>query len=281
MNATHLTFLMVKGEVYMGEKRAIHRSKVPHTVDSISKELHNLGITKGDTVILHSALGQAGWVCGGGVAIIKAFQQAVTKQGNLVIPAQSSNVSDPAKWRNPAVPKEWWSTIYAEMPAYDPEETPTFFMGVIPETFRKMKDVKRSSHPKYSFCAWGSDAAFITEKHALNFGFGEQSPLGRLYELQAKIVLFGVDHDKNTSLHLAEHRAKKFRIQQEQSPMMVNGTKVWQKYDELAYNSDAFISIGRQYERETAHQPTTLAGAPTKIFDMCRLVDYASDVISE
>nr|WP_234405394.1 AAC(3) family N-acetyltransferase [Listeria weihenstephanensis] len=72
-----------------------------------------------------------------------------------------------------------------------------------------MKDVKRSSHPKYSFCAWGSDAAFITEKHALNFGFGEQSPLGRLYELQAKIVLFGVDHDKNTSLHLAEHRAKK------------------------------------------------------------------------
>lgn len=84
-----------------------------------------------------------------------------------------------------------------------------FFMGVIPETFRKMTDVKRSSHPKYSFSAWGSDAAFITEKHALNFGFGEQSPLARLYELHAKIVLFGVDHNKNTSLHLAEHRAKK------------------------------------------------------------------------
>ncbi|EUJ35793.1 aminoglycoside N3'-acetyltransferase [Listeria weihenstephanensis FSL R9-0317] len=118
---------------------------MPHTVDSISKELHNLGITKGDTVILHSALGQAGWVCGGGVAIIKAFQQAVTKQGNLVIPAQSSNVSDPAKWRNPAVPKEWWSTIYAEMPAYDPEETPTFFYG------RNSRDLSQNERCKAEF----------------------------------------------------------------------------------------------------------------------------------
>ncbi|MBC1936738.1 AAC(3) family N-acetyltransferase [Listeria grandensis] len=264
----------------MGEKRAIRRTTVPHTVDSVCQELHNLGITAGDTVILHSALGQTGWVCGGGIAIIKAFQQALTKEGNLVMATQSSNVSDPAKWRNSAVPKEWWPTIYEEMPAYDPDETPTFFMGVIPETFRKMPGVLRSSHPKYSFCAWGKSAAFITEKHALNFGFGEQSPLGRLYELGAKIVLMGVDHNKNTSLHLAEHRAKTLRIQEEKSPVFVNGVKIWREYDELAHNSEAFIEIGRQYEKEIAHQPTTLAGAPTKIFDMCSLIDYATEFIS-
>ncbi|KGL43414.1 AAC(3) family N-acetyltransferase [Listeria newyorkensis] len=265
----------------MGEKKAIRKTKTPHTVASICEELHNLGIAKGDTVILHAALGQAGWVCGGDVAIIKAFQKAITESGNLVMASQSTNVSDPAKWRNPAVPKEWWPTIYEEMPAYNPDETPTFFMGVIPETFRKMANVKRSSHPKYSFCAWGSDSAFITEKHALNFGFGEQSPLARLYELHAKIVLFGVDHNKNTSLHLAEHRAKAFRIQQEKSPIMVGGEKVWQSYDEITSNSEEFIGIGRDYEQKTAHQPTTLAGAPTKIFDMRDLVDYVSGVISE
>ncbi|MBC2005167.1 AAC(3) family N-acetyltransferase [Listeria booriae] len=265
----------------MGEKRAINRTKIPNTVDSICKELHTLGITAGDTVILHSALGQAGWVCGGDVAVIKAFQKAVTEQGNLVMPAQSTNLSDPATWRDPAVPKSWWPTIYEEMPAYHPDETPTFFMGVIPETFRKMPDVKRSLHPKYSFCAWGKNAARITEKHALNFGFGEQSPLARLYELKAKIILLGVDHDKNTSLHFAEHQAGVRKIRQEKSPIIKNGVKVWQAYDELAYNSDSFIKVGRQYEQEKGHQPTTLAGAPTKIFDMCDLIDYAALVISE
>lgn len=35
---------------------------------------------------------------------------------------------------------------------------------------------------------------------------GEPSPLGRLYDLDADVLLLGADHDCNTSPHLAEYR---------------------------------------------------------------------------
>lgn len=38
-------------------------------------------------------------------------------------------------------------------------------------------------------------------------GFGERSPLGRLYDLDASVLLLGVGHANNTSLHLADYRS--------------------------------------------------------------------------
>lgn len=62
---------------------------------------------------------------------------------------------------------------------------------------------------------------------------------------------------------------------------MVRGKKIWQSYDEITSNSEDFIAIGHDYEQKIGHQPTTIAGAPTKIFEMRGLVDYVSGIISE
>jgi len=35
----------------------------------------------------------------------------------------------------------------------------------------------------------------------------ENSPLARVYDRDGDVLLLGVGHDSNTSLHLAEHRA--------------------------------------------------------------------------
>ena len=59
------------------------------------------------------------------------------------------------------------------MPAYDPDLTPTFHMGIIPETFRKQAGVLRSANPDASFAAWGQHAKQIADNHALYPLFGE------------------------------------------------------------------------------------------------------------
>src|SRR5690606_31764871 len=76
-------------------------------------------------------------------------------------------------------------------------------LGVTAEVFRKLPGVHRSAHP-FAFAAFGPHAAQIlsdplpTPPHRL------ESPIGRAWELDARVLLLGVGHDADTTVHLAE-----------------------------------------------------------------------------
>jgi len=78
--------------------------------------------------------------------------------------------------------------------------------GEIAETFRQMPDVKRSSHPVLSFTALGEDAATILAAQMLDQPFG---PIEWLRNHSGDVLLIGVDHTHNVSLHYAEHLASR------------------------------------------------------------------------
>lgn len=59
-----------------------------------------------------------------------------------------------------------------------------------------------------------------------------------------------------------------------QAAFLKNGEIIWEKYQEIDYNSEVFIALGRAYEKEHDFHPTTIIGAPTKIYDMRDLVDF-------
>ena len=105
------------------------------------------------------------------------------------------------------MPESWWQVILDERPPFDPRTTPTRGMGAIAECFRSWPGARRSDHPEVSFAALGPNAEAITADHERDFMLGEGSPLARLYELDACVLLLGVGHANNTSLHLAEYRS--------------------------------------------------------------------------
>jgi len=79
-------------------------------------------------------------------------------------------------------------------------------LGVVADSFWRMPGVLRSDNP-HAFAARGPLAARITAPHPVDIPHGIDSPPGRVYELDGEVLLLGVGHDSNTTVHVAEHLA--------------------------------------------------------------------------
>jgi aminoglycoside 3-N-acetyltransferase len=234
-------------------------------------------------LLVHSSLRSLGWVVGGEVAVVLALEDALGPEGTLVMPTHSSDLTDPSTWRNPPVPESWWKTIRDEMPAFDRRMTPTLGMGCIPDAFRHQEGTVRSEHPCVSFAARGPLAEEITRNHSLAMGLGDDSPLGRIFEHSASVLLLGVGHNRNTSLHLAEARANwpSREMIHQGSPMIRDGRRTWVEYEDLDWDSTDFERIGGCFEADTALvRIGYVAQAASRLMPVRPLVRYAAELIT-
>ena len=270
----------------MSEGKVVEKTKMPATIESLQTDLRALGVRSGMVVLVHSSLSAMGWVCGGAVAVVIALQEVLGSTGTLVMPAHSPGLTEPSRWESPPVPESWWPVIRETMPTYDPVLTPTRAMGIIAETFRKQRGVLRSSHPLHSFCACGPQASYIVDDHSLSFGMGEHSPLARIYDLHGFVLLLGVGHGNNTSMHLAEYRANfsAKRIVQEGAPLSVSGLRRWTTFDDVDLDSSDFDRIGEDFLQSDAgnavrHGKVGLASC--QLMPQRDVVDFAVDWLEE
>jgi aminoglycoside 3-N-acetyltransferase len=261
----------------MPEKNVIARTTTPLTVTSLTEQLRACGLAEGQTVLVHLAMSKLGWIIGGAEAVILALLAAVGQTGTIMMVTHNGNNTDPSEWRYPPVPKAWWQEIRDHTPAYNPLTTPTRGMGVAPELFRTWPGAVRSAHPAFSMAALGPRAESLVTGHALAEDFGERSPLGKLYGLDGHVLLLGVDHWNNTSLHLAEFRADypgKRHITTG-SATLVNGQRQWVTYETLNTHPDDFPEIGTAFDKAHSIAVHQIRNAEVRFFRQRLLVDFA------
>jgi aminoglycoside 3-N-acetyltransferase-4 len=87
---------------------------------------------------------------------------------------------------------------------FDPITTPASpDLGVVADTFWRLPGVARSHHP-FALAAAGLQAERITSGPLPLPPHIPESPVGRVHDLDGQVLLLGVGHDADTTLHLAE-----------------------------------------------------------------------------
>lgn len=261
----------------MSEADVIKQTQTPLTIESMADQLAALGLVAGQTVLVHSSMSKLGWVVGGAEAVIRALLRVVTPSGTLMMPTHTTNNTDPAMWNNPPVPESWIPIIREHTPAYDPATTPSRYMGAIAELLRTWPGAIRSAHPVASFAALGPNADFLMADHRVEYDVGDGSPIGKLYELDGDVLLLGVGHGNNTSLHMAEFRAdwpdKPWMTTG--SAMLVNGERQWVAYDGLDIDGSDFEQLGAAYESQHPIRRGKVGNAEVRFFKQRPIVDFA------
>jgi|LSQX01.3.fsa_nt_gb aminoglycoside 3-N-acetyltransferase len=164
------------------------------SADVITNTLKQLGITEGDTILVHSSLSRLGYVDGGAAAVVSALLQTVGPNGTVGVPTFCGNTG-----------------IYlAGQRDYNINSSPSI-LGVISETVRTTPKALRSLHPTHSASFLGPNAAFLVEDHHLdNTPIGGRSPYRRLVDIGGKIVLLNVTLEYLTNFHTIEDEVENF-----------------------------------------------------------------------
>lgn len=261
----------------MSEAELVQRTDFPLTAQTLADALRHHGMRAGQTVLVHMAMRKLNWVVGGAQAVVMAFLDVLGETGTLMMPTHTTYNTDPAEWQHPPVPERWWQTIRDHTPAYDPRTSPTRQMGAVPELFRTFPGVVRSRHPVTSFAAVGPNARLLTDDHVLEHDMGERSPVGRLYQLDGDVLLLGVEHWNNSSLHLAEARASYpgKRTIRSGASMLVDGQPRWVAYDAHEFYTDDFGEIGAAFDAAYPVKVGRIANAEVRFFKQRALVDFA------
>jgi len=145
-------------------------------------QLRALGVRDGDVLLVHTSFRAVRPVDGGPAGLIDALRDAVGATGTLVMPSWGDDDEHP----------------------FDPERTPVAAdLGVVAEQFRRLPGVRRSAHAA-AFAALGPAAAEITADPLPLPPHRAESPVGRVHDVDGRVLLLGVGHDADTTLHLAE-----------------------------------------------------------------------------
>jgi aminoglycoside 3-N-acetyltransferase-4 len=148
----------------------------------LTRQLLDLGVERGGVLLVHTSFRAIRPVEGGIDGLVGAMRDALGSSGTLVMPSWSGERDEPFE---------------ASTSPSDED------LGAVPQRFWRLPGVRRSGHA-HAFAAVGARAGFILQDALPLPPHIPESPVGRVHELDGQILLLGVNHDANTTIHLAE-----------------------------------------------------------------------------
>lgn len=162
-----------------------------HSKEQLKRDLGALGVSAGDTVLMHSSYRSLGGIEDDAEGFFSAFMELLGPEGTLILPALS------------------YESVTRQQPEFHLAFTPSC-VGYLPEFFRtQFPGVIRSMHPTHSCCLFGRRAVELAADHEQDeTPVGPHSPFAKLPKVGGKILMLGCGLDHNTSMHGVEETAE-------------------------------------------------------------------------
>ncbi len=215
------------------------------SIQQMTQQLLALGVQPGGVLLVHTAFSQVKPVEDGPLGLIAALRAALEPAGTLVMPSMTDDDETP----------------------FDPHATPCRGMGVVADTFWRQPGVLRSDSP-HAFAAQGPLAAEITAAHPPDVPHGLDSPVGRVYERGGQVLLLGIDHTSNTTIHLAEllsgvryRRKKHLMVRQGDQVVRIDYGEIDHCCQNFAWVEDWLAERGWQADGRVGHAAARLMRA--------------------
>jgi aminoglycoside 3-N-acetyltransferase len=159
-----------------------------YTKEMLKQQLREMGIVRGDSVLIHTSYKAVGEIEGGPDALLDAFCEYL-EDGLFLVPTHT------------------WGVVNRQNTIYNVRESVPN-IGLLPRIAARRSDGVRSLHPTHSIWGHGRDAAEFLRGEE----FAETpAPVGgawcRLGERGAKILLVGVGLNRHTFIHAVDEIA--------------------------------------------------------------------------
>ena len=249
--------------------------------DDLKEIFREAGIKPGMTVEVHSSLRGLGYIVGYAQTVVDALLETVGYEGAVVMPLQAGSNSEPSSWRNPPADPSIWNKIRDSIPAFDPIESDAEEMGMVVDNFRRRQGVYYTRHPSCAFAAYGKYAKLICSHQNLHYPLNDQSPIGKMRELRAQVLLIGVDYDNCTGMHLGEYQSRTRPIVVCGGALDRGNGREWVKYLDIALDSKAFEEAGKRLEEDEKVKVLQVNQSTIKCFRLNDGIRYTREYLIE
>jgi aminoglycoside N3'-acetyltransferase len=219
----------------------------------LTQQLRELGVTRAGVLVVHTSFSKIAPVEGGPQGLIAALRSALGPDGTLVMPSMTHEDDLP----------------------FDVTASSCIEMGIVADTFWRMPGVLRSNNP-HAFAAAGPHAERIVAPHPLDVPHGLDSPVGRAYELDGQVLLLGVGHDANTTVHLAENMAGVRYRRAYHVTVLEAGRAVRYDYAETDHCCENFTLMDEWLDQERRQRRGTVVHAEARLMRARDVVDVAA-----
>ena len=256
----------------------------------LATHFRTLGVSAGDTVMLHASVRAVGPIAGGPDQIHLALKDALTPAGTLVMYASCPAHVDEIGRGN--LTSEQERELLEKLPPFDPLTARSQREnGTLVEFFRTYPGSRVNPHVA-RFVVWGSQADHLIAPQPWNYAFGAGSLLERFMRLDGKILLLGCDHDNVTFLHYVEHivDAPGMKVAKYKVPVEEHGTRVWRDMEEVDTSGSGahpnwpdrfFARVVDTYLRRTNNPGGEVGEAEAFLLESCGLCDFALPIMQE
>ena len=220
------------------------------SISAVVGQLRAVGVEPGQTLQVHTAFSRVGPIENGPRGLIEALRTAVGHKGTLVMPSMTDDDDRP----------------------FDPLTTPCLGMGVTADTFWRLPGVLRSDSP-HAFAAAGPMAERILAPHPVNVPHGPDSPVGRVLDLGGYVLLLGVGHDADTTVHLAEYMAGVRYRRRKYVTVLQCGVPSRYEYEEIDHCCERFALVDDWLDERDLQRHGVVGHAEARLVSARDVVD--------